>query len=183
MPDAEGTDEKKTVASHLQGGILVNMRQSVKASVANLKDRIYKRNGMIVAAESNVGRKALRCECYSPCGYRYFPAVFRLKDLQMSDVEKLLRRVYTETEIEQFALWLQERNRLNERMRASGALRRNDEMFMGRVPGVLVRGLCHDFPDEFSTREGGTVEVQHYNLEKFLSVFFVNRDYRQAVRA
>ena len=179
MDDTEGTDAAtRTSPSHLQGGVLVNIKSAVKASVANLKKSIYERNGMIIAAESRVGREKLRCECDTPCGYRYFPAVFKLKDLAQSDIEKLLRRVYTEEQIAVFARWLEERKRFNESMRASGALRRNDNMFMGRIPGVLVRGLCHDFPDDFSTRAGGTVEIQHKNLEKYLTGFFINRDYR-----
>lgn len=174
MNDVEGQDEP-TVASHLQGGILVNVRSAKVASVVNLKRRIYERNGMVHVADGTVGCAKHPCDCTVPCGFRYFPMVGRLRDLQMSDIEALLKRVYDDKEIGVFARWMELRRQLNNEMRATGALRRNDEMFLGRVPGVLVRGLCHDFPDEFSTLAGGTVQVQHMNLEKTLQEFFVNR--------
>lgn len=167
----EGED---TAPSHLQGGIVVNVRQTRVARLDAIRDRIMARQGFYPWP-----RKA-PCSCYSsPCGYRAYPGVVRLKDIGWSDFDKLLGRCgWTENQIAGFAKFTEDMRLTNERLRRSGGLRKIDMMFLGRVPGPLVRGLCHDFPAEFATSDGVSVDIQHKNLERVLTEFFVNRCYR-----
>lgn len=169
---AEGQD---AVASHLQGGIVVNIRTTQTARLANIRDRIMSRQGFFAWPRSQP------CSCSSPCGYRAYPGVLRLKDLQWSDCMKLLVRAgWTQTQIDGFAKFTEDMRLTNERLRRAGELRKLDMMFLGRVPGPLVRGLTHDFPAEFATSDGVSVDIQHKHLERVLTDFFCNRCYRPA---
>lgn len=170
---AEGQD---AVASHLQGGIVVNIRETRTARLNNIHDRIMSRQGFYPWQGSQP------CSCYqSPCGYRAYPGVTRIKDLQTSDFLKLLRRAgWKTTDIDAFAKFTEDMRTMNERLRREGQLRKVDMMFLGRVPGPLVRGLSHDFPADFATSDGVSVDAQHKHLEKLLTDFFVNKCYRAA---
>ena len=170
-----------TQASHLQGGILVNFRQRRVASLTNITRRVYERNGWRQVAEGRVGVGKWHCECQEPCGFRAFPAVPRLRDLAWSDCYELLKRAgWTAQNFEGFERFVYERKKENDRFRRAGLLRKNDMVFLGRLPGPLVRGLCHDFPAEFSTVQGGTVDFQHKHLEKVLGDLFVMKCWRPA---
>lgn len=183
MDATEGTDEVRapnTPASHFQGGVLVNIRSSKVASIANLKKRIYERNGMIAVAEGRNGKAKHPCSCNAPCGFRYFPGVSILKNLQMSDVEAMMRRVYTQEYFDEFKAELERRRAEKARWEASSVLKRRDGMRLGIVPGAVLRGLCHDFPEDFATSMGVPVKDQHEALEKALNVFFAFRCFRPA---
>jgi hypothetical protein len=163
----------------------VNIRETRVARMGNIHERIFKRRGWVKVADGRVGMAKRRCSCSTgSCGFRAFPGVERVRDLQWSDSYKLLRRAgKTDSQIDIFAKDIEERRRLNERLRASGGLRKIDMMFLGRVPADLVDGLCHDFPADFASVDGVSVDIQHKNLERVFSDLFVNRCYRAGVSA
>lgn len=168
MFETEGADSAKP-------NLVLNFVTRKVARIGDLKRRCYERNGMRQVAETRKGCVQRPCDCVTPCGYRYFPGVQRLRDLQMSDCEALMNRVYDPEAIRQFAWWTEQCQQENARMRRLGLLRKSDTMVLGRIPGVLVRGLCHDFPEEFSTAAGCSVDVQEKNLERVLGSLFINR--------
>ena len=157
--------------------IVLNFKERKVANLANIHRRIMERNGMVQVATGRVGASKWPCECATPCGYRYYPWVVSLKTLQMSDAESLLRRVWPSRAIQKFGAAVESLRQENERLRRLGLLRKGDFMLLGRIPGPLVRGACHDFPEEFSTRAGQTIDVQHRSLEKVFTELFVNRCY------
>ena len=158
-------------------GLVLNFKERKVANLANIHRRIMERNGMVLMAEGRVGCAKWPCECVRPCGFRYFPGVMRLRDLTLGDADRLLKRVWPRKDILKFASAVRSLRQENERLRRIGILRKGDWMLLGRIPGPLVRGVSHDFPEEFSTRVGQTVDIQHKNLEKVFSELFVNRCY------
>lgn len=176
--DDVGESQVATRSTYSAGsGLVLNFREKKIASLANIHRRIMERNGMVKVADGRVGCAKWPCECARPCGYRYFPNVPTLKSLQWSDADALLKRVWPRKAILYFAQAVRALRQENERLRRNGLLRKGDWMLLGRVPGPLVRGVCHDFPEEFSTRVGGTVDGQHKHLERVFGELFINRCY------
>ena len=179
MIGIEGDDCVVDTRSTYSAGsnLVLNFKERKVASLANIHRRIMERNGMILVTSGHVGCAKWPCECVRPCGYRYFPGVSRLKDLQWSDANALLKRVWPRKEILHFAYAVRKLREESDRMRRLGLFSKHDWMFLGRVPGPLIRGVAHDFPEEFSTRAGQTIDVQHKHLERVFGELFAAKCY------
>lgn len=168
----EGADVRTTFSPG--SNLVLNFRERRVANLTNIHRRIMERQGMVEVNPNLYGP----CDCTSgKCRFRYYPGVKLLNGLQMSDAEALLRRVWPEAHVQRFGNAVESLQQENERLRRLGLLRKGNFMFLGRIPGPLVRGVCHDFPEEFSTRAGQTIDIQHKHLEKVFAELFVNRVY------
>lgn len=162
--------------------MLIEIKDRVTCKIADLKDSVYRDQGMVLVSETAQGKKRHHCNCDNPCGYRYFPYAPTLKSLTWGEVEDFLRRVWPEEVIQKFAENLRELRVLQRRLRESGQLARgNDAMLiLARVPGPVLRAMQHDFPDEFSPNTGLPQGAILKHIEKVLTPFTINREHRPA---
>lgn len=165
--------------------MLVRVPDRQTVNIANLKKAAYERQGWCKVTEGYKGPRSYRCSCSNPCGYRAFPGVMRLRDLQWSDVMAMWRRALKadgvvpggQDSIEQWEKKIRELKHTNRRIRESGFLTKSSPiMLLAKIPGPVIRGLSHDWPAEFSPTLGATSESTNRHLERTLSELYVNRE-------
>lgn len=154
--------------------------------IENLRKNAFEVQGWCRVTEGRVGPKQYRCSCHAPCGYRAFPGVSRLRDLQWSDILKCWKRALAREGVidgmpDSVSVWVKNVERLkieNRRMRGAGLITRSTPlMLLAMLPGIVVRALSHDFPQEFSPTVGARSEDINKHLEGVLDCLYINREH------
>lgn len=172
--------------------MLVRVPDRKLVKIANLKKFAYERQGWCKVTEGRVGVKQYTCSCSNPCGYRAFPGAKRIRDIMWSDIMKLWRRALKATgvvangpdSIENWETTIRELKHGNRRMRDAGLITKSSPiMLLAKLPGPVIRGLGHDFPQEFSPTVGARSEDINKHLEGVLDSLYVNHEHGKPMGA
>lgn len=172
--------------------MLVRVADKRIVNIANIKKFAYERQGWRKVTEGRVGMKQYTCSCANPCGYRAFPGIKRIRDLMWSDVMGCWRR-YNKTmgvlpgAKDSIEVWTKEIGDLQKqtrRLRDAGMVTKSSPvMLLARIPGPVIRGLAHDFPNEFSPTVGARSENINYHLERALDELYISREHGKPIGA
>lgn len=172
--------------------MLVRVPDKRIVKIENLKRMAYEKQGWFKVTEGRKGPLQYRCSCNNPCGFRAFPGVKRLRDLQWSDVMKLWRRSLRAQgilpggpdSIERWETMIWEAKKQNRRMRDAGLVTKSTPvMLLAHIPGPVIRGLSHDWPDQFSPTVGARSEDINEHLEKVLDTLYIAREHGKPMGA
>lgn len=172
--------------------MLVRVLDKKTVRIAALKSMAYERQGWCKVTEGKVGVRKYRCSCNNPCGYRAFPGANRIRDLMWSDIMRLWRRALRAQgtvsggpdSIENWEKMILELKHQNRRIRDAGLVTKSSPvMLLAHLPGPVVRGLGHDFPEEFSPTTGATSEQINEQLERVLDPVYINREHGKPLGA
>src|SRR3990167_3611082 len=160
--------------------------------IESIRRGVFAEQGWVRVTEGRVGPLAYRCSCHAPCGYRAFPGVKKLRDLQWSDVMKCWRRALKAVGTlpggpDSIEVWEKEVSRLqieNRRMRGAGLITRMPPvMLLAVLPGLVIRALGHDFPQEFSPTVGARSEDINKHLEATRAEVYMNFEWGRPMGA
>lgn len=172
--------------------MLIRVPDRKMVKIDNIKRYAYERQGWCKVTEGTTGPRSYACSCNNPCGYRAFPGVRRLRDLQWSDVMKCWRRALRATNVlpgsaESIEAWekkIGELKKANRKMRDAGLItKHSDIMLLAKIPGPVIRALAHDYPNEFSGTVGARSEVANKHLEATLDTLYINREHGKPLGA
>lgn len=150
--------------------------------IENLRRITFEQHGWVRVTEGAKGPRAYPCSCHAPCGYRAFPGVARLRNLQWSDILKCWKRALRSARVlpngpDSIEVWIKhidDLKRKNRAYREKGLVTKSTPvMLLASIPGVILRALEHDYPHEFSSTVGARSEDIEKHLEKVLADFFV----------
>ena len=172
--------------------MLVRVLDRKTVKIENLRIYAFERQGWRRVTDGRAGPRQYRCSCHAPCGFRAFPGVKRLRNLQWSDVMKCWRRALRATGVvpggkdstEAWAAMVDDLKKQNRRFRDAGMVTKASPfMLLARLPGPVVRALAHDYPDEFSPTVGARSEDINEHLERTLGDLYINREHGKPIGA
>lgn len=160
--------------------------------IENLRRMAFEQQGWRRVTEGRKGPRQFTCSCHAPCGYRAFPGVSRLRNLLWSDIMKCWRRALmadgiVEGATDSIEMWekvVTEQKNRNRRLRDAGFITKSSPvMLLAMLPGPVVRGLAHDYPEEFSSTVGARSEDINKHLEKILQPLYINFEHGRPLGA
>ena len=172
--------------------MLVRVLDKKTVRIENLKTWAYERQGWRRVTDGRAGPRQYSCSCHAPCGFRAFPGVRRIRDLQWSDIVKCWRRALQSTgavpggkdSIEAWETMVDDLKKQNRRFRGEGLITKSSPvMLLARIPGPIIRALAHDYPDEFSPTVGARSEDINKHLERTLDALYINREHGKPIGA
>lgn len=172
--------------------MLIKVPDRKTVRIATIKRYAYERQGWVCVTEGYKGPRQYACSCQNPCGFRAFPGVKRLRDLQWSDCMALWRRALKAQgtrpggpdSIEVWEKAIVELKHAHRRMADAGLItKHSDLMLLAKIPGPILRGLGHDYPAEFSPTLGARSEQIEYHLEKVMDHLFIHREHGRPMGA